>query len=183
MFSDPFMFGGEEACYQQEDLDAAATAQIMGIESDLLNMLDDDESEDSNSAEAGKKYRSDSTSNSALNMSTQDSQGSSPKSQNQMPSFKPAFGFSYSPKSQISQVQVVEKKASQDFAFPDGGWECSACCNYNFKGRKRCHRCTKTKNESEKAGKPEHMSLSEQERAAIKATKQQKRIELKKQAN
>lgn len=74
------MFGGEEACCQHEDLDAAATAQIMGIESDLLNMLDDDESEDSNSAEAGKKYRSDSTSNSALNMSTQDSQGSSPKS-------------------------------------------------------------------------------------------------------
>lgn len=178
MFSDPFMFGGEEACYQQEDLDAAATAQIMGIESDLLNMLDDDESEDSNSAEAGKKYRSDSTSNSALNMSTQDSQGSSPKSQNQMPSFKPSFGFSYTEK---PQVKVVEKKSSQEFAFPDGGWECSACCNYNFKGRKRCHRCTKTRIESEKAGKPEHMSLSEQERAVVKATKNQKRMELKKQ--
>jgi hypothetical protein len=63
---------GEEACCQQDSLDAAAEAQIMGIESDLMNILDDDESEDSNSAETSTKSRSDSAS-SALNMSTQDS--------------------------------------------------------------------------------------------------------------
>jgi hypothetical protein len=162
----------------------------MSIESNLLNMLDDDESEDSNSAEGAKKCGSDSTSSSALNMSTQDSQGSSPKSQNQMPSFKPQFGFSYVEKVQVAEKKLVhmvdrctKAKNESEFAFPDGGWECSACCNYNFKGRKRCHRCTKAKNETEKVGKPVHMSLSEQERAVIKATKNQKRIDLKKQTS
>lgn len=140
-------------------------------------MLDDDESEDSNSAEAAKKFGSDSTSSSALNMSTQDSQGSSPKSQNQMPIFRPQFGFSYQEK-----FTPIEKKATKEFAFPDGGWECSSCCNYNFKGRKRCHRCNKTMNETDKVAKPEHMSLSEQERAALKAVKNLKKLELKKES-
>ena len=36
-----------------------------------------------------------------------------------------------------------EKKEKESFLFPDGGWECSRCLNYNFKGRKECNRCKK----------------------------------------
>jgi hypothetical protein len=72
-----------------------------------------------------------------------------------MPSFKPQFGFSY-----VEKVQVAEKKLVH-----------------------MVDRCTKAKNETEKVGKPVHMSLSEQERAVIKATKNQKRIDLKKQTS
>lgn len=33
----------------------------------------------------------------------------------------------------------------QSYSFPDGGWACSKCHNYNFKGRKFCNRCKKSK--------------------------------------
>ena len=35
--------------------------------------------------------------------------------------------------------------AKGNFEFPDGGWECSKCQNYNFKGRKECNRCKKVR--------------------------------------
>ena len=41
--------------------------------------------------------------------------------------------------------------------FPDGGWECSACQNYNFKGRKECNRCKKVKTRLDSDGKPLHL--------------------------
>lgn len=43
------------------------------------------------------------------------------------------------------------------FEFPDGGWECNKCQNYNFKGRKECYRCKKAKSSEDAEGKPEHM--------------------------
>jgi len=41
------------------------------------------------------------------------------------------------------------KKADSNFEFPEGGWECSTCSNYNFKGRKQCHRCKKDKDDTD----------------------------------
>lgn len=63
------------------------------------------------------------------------------------------------------------------FDFPDGGWECSKCQNYNFKGRKECHRCKKPKTVKDTTGRPEHMFKPEQEKVALKAAKnKQKRM-------
>ena len=76
--------------------------------------------------------------------------------------------------------QKVWKPPSSDndaFRFPDGGWECSKCQNYNFKGRKNCHRCKKARTEEDTEGKPQHMNLPVCEKAAIKlANKAQKRL-------
>jgi len=44
-----------------------------------------------------------------------------------------------------------------NFTFPDGGWVCSQCQNYNFLGRQRCHRCTKVKTKHDYNGKPKHL--------------------------
>lgn len=49
----------------------------------------------------------------------------------------------------------------KSFDFPDGGWECSKCQNYNFKGRKECFRCKKSKDQEDHEGKPEHMNKLE----------------------
>ena len=66
---------------------------------------------------------------------------------------------------------------SNNFEFPDGGWECSKCQNYNFKGRKQCHRCKKPKTVKDITGRPEHMFRPEDEKAAMKSIKnKQKRI-------
>ena len=48
--------------------------------------------------------------------------------------------------------------------FPDGGWECNKCQNYNFKGRKECFRCKKAKSSDDQEGKPEHMYKSKQQK-------------------
>lgn len=53
------------------------------------------------------------------------------------------------PSGAVSEQEMTEKKAEKrregSFEFPEGGWECSKCQNYNFKGRKECHRCKKPK--------------------------------------
>lgn len=59
----------------------------------------------------------------------------------------------------------------KSFDFPEGGWECKKCQNYNFKGRKECFRCKKAKNDDDFDGKPEHMTLPAHEKALIKAAK------------
>ena len=43
--------------------------------------------------------------------------------------------------------KLKDKKCREKgtFEFPDGGWECSKCQNYNFKGRKECNRCKKVR--------------------------------------
>jgi hypothetical protein len=55
-----------------------------------------------------------------------------------------------------------------DFKFPEGGWECSKCQNYNFKGRKECHRCKKIKNDEDSDGMPAHMQMSQNEKEVLK---------------
>lgn len=44
------------------------------------------------------------------------------------------------PSSNMSQNAL-----NQPFSFPDGGWVCSQCQNYNFSGRVKCNRCQKVK--------------------------------------
>ena len=59
-----------------------------------------------------------------------------------------------------------KKKANQGkgcFEFPDGGWECSKCQNYNFKGRKECNRCKKARTTKDLSGKPAHLIKAEKE--------------------
>ena len=51
----------------------------------------------------------------------------------------------------------IDKREKENFAFPDGGWVCSQCQNYNFAGRVRCNRCTKQKTKSDFNGKPKHL--------------------------
>ena len=44
------------------------------------------------------------------------------------------------------QQKVQETSGGKDqFAFPDGGWVCADCQNYNFAGRAQCNRCKKRK--------------------------------------
>jgi hypothetical protein len=62
----------------------------------------------------------------------------------------------------VGFVNLEENQMSRDqanFEFPDGGWECGKCQNYNFKGRKACYRCKKAKSGDDIEGKPEHMNL------------------------
>lgn len=66
--------------------------------------------------------------------------------------------FNYEEKAEISECSTDENSEKKNFEFPDGGWECSKCQNYNFKGRKACFRCKKSKGEEDTEGKPEHMS-------------------------
>ena len=64
--------------------------------------------------------------------------------------------------------------SSPSYCFPEGGWECGKCQNYNFKGRKECFRCKKGKDSDDYEGKPQHMFLPANEKAAIKAAKGKK---------
>ena len=64
----------------------------------------------------------------------------------------------YKPKNKSSA-----KKAKGTFEFPDGGWECSKCQNYNFKGRKECNRCKKVRTVKDLSGKPAHLQKLNQE--------------------
>ena len=57
------------------------------------------------------------------------------------------------------------------FNFPEGGWECGKCLNYNFKGRRICFRCQKPKDQEDLDSKPMHMFLSMEEKAALKGLK------------
>ena len=64
--------------------------------------------------------------------------------------------------SEISQVKIVQDKPAKrgsesDFDFPDGGWVCSGCQNYNFLGRQKCNRCHKQKTKQDQNGKPKHL--------------------------
>ena len=44
-----------------------------------------------------------------------------------------------------------------NFDFPDGGWVCGQCQNYNFQGRTKCNRCHKSKAVTDFDGKPKHL--------------------------
>lgn len=66
------------------------------------------------------------------------------------------------------QADYVVEENKKSFNFPDGGWECSKCQNYNFKGRKSCHRCKKAKCEADIEGKPEHMNMPADKKQQLK---------------
>lgn len=71
------------------------------------------------------------------------------------------------PTFQISQIIINNYKGSAEeeksgFAFPDGGWVCSSCQNYNFSGRGKCNRCRKTKTRTDFNGKPKHLQRHQQ---------------------
>ena len=72
---------------------------------------------------------------------------------------RPLHQKGFNMKKLIEQKEVQEESTEnkQSFDFPDGGWECNKCQNYNFKGRKSCFRCKKSKNAEDCDGKPEHM--------------------------
>lgn len=76
--------------------------------------------------------------------------------------------------SQAKKEGSEKNDKKKQFDFPDGGWECSKCQNYNFKGRKECHRCKKAKDDEDQEGKPTHMFLPAEEKAALKAAKSKK---------
>lgn len=73
-----------------------------------------------------------------------------------------------------SNTSVEETPAPRrgDFKFPEGGWECSKCQNYNFKGRKECHRCKKTKSSEDSDGMPAHMQQSALDKDALRKAMQ-----------
>ena len=70
------------------------------------------------------------------------------------------------------------KKSKGSFEFPEGGWECSKCQNYNFKGRKECNRCKKPRTTKDTTGKPPHMK-SEDKASPIKTQKERKVMKIK----
>jgi hypothetical protein len=78
--------------------------------------------------------------------------------------------------SKADQTEAVGKRRrkNRQFDFPEGGWECKKCQNYNFKGRKECFRCKKGKDDLDYDGKPKHMFLPAEQKAALKAAKTRK---------
>ncbi len=63
----------------------------------------------------------------------------------------------------LGEDEPTGKKRSgkSQFKFPDGGWVCLACQNYNFCGRVRCNRCGKVKTKDDPVGKPKHLLRKE----------------------
>lgn len=41
------------------------------------------------------------------------------------------------------ETEKENSNTKEEFDFPDGGWVCSSCQNYNFFGRQKCNRCQK----------------------------------------
>ena len=72
----------------------------------------------------------------------------------------------------ILSVKQMNKK--NRFDFPEGGWECSKCQNYNFKGRDSCYRCKKIKCEKDSDGRPTHMTMDAQQKQSLKNAKSRK---------
>ena len=56
-----------------------------------------------------------------------------------------------------ARQQKGKVQEGNDFSFPDGGWVCSQCQNYNFLGRVKCNRCQKPKSKLDANGKPKHL--------------------------
>ncbi len=62
----------------------------------------------------------------------------------------------------LNSTDLIEDQFSnytqnKEFNFPDGGWVCTNCQNYNFCGRLKCNRCLKLKSNSDIDGKPKHL--------------------------
>ena len=72
------------------------------------------------------------------------------------------------------------KKEKGTFEFPEGGWECSKCQNYNFKGRKECNRCKKVRSKQDLSGKPMHLLKSEKKDNDASAGLKLQRVKMQK---
>tara|TARA_B110000285_G_scaffold221959_1_gene275554 strand:+ start:331 stop:630 length:300 start_codon:yes stop_codon:yes gene_type:complete len=82
----------------------------------------------------------------------------------------PKVGFSTS--SDEEKDEETKKQSDEEFAFPDGGWECCMCNNYNFKGRAKCFRCKKVRDEKDTSGKPKHIRQMENKKNKAKIARQ-----------
>ena len=51
-----------------------------------------------------------------------------------------------------------DRKMNPNFQFPESGWSCGACRNYNFSGREICNRCNKQKDQGDTDGLPPHLA-------------------------
>ena len=59
------------------------------------------------------------------------------------------------------QAKDTRKCKGKNPKFPNGGWVCSSCQNYNFNGRKKWNRCKKSKDTQDFNGKPLHLLKAE----------------------
>jgi hypothetical protein len=137
---------------EEEDSILGTSAQGRAIGHDLLNILDSDSSYDAPPTQSSSLNGSSGTESPPYS-------GSIKAEAINAPSFKPTF----------LKTGVVTQ---QLFDFPEGGWECSKCQNYNFKGRDICYRCKKEKGDEDSEGKPKHMSqakLTKKQKRALKA--------------
>jgi hypothetical protein len=67
------------------------------------------------------------------------------------------------------------RKQEDEFDFPDGGWVCSDCQNYNFYGRPKCNRCLKQKSKQDFNGKPKHLLRQSQKAQKAKLESDQEK--------
>ena len=73
-----------------------------------------------------------------------------------------------------AMISAKQMNKRNKFDFPEGGWECSKCQNYNFKGRDFCYRCKKTKCEKDSDGRPCHMTMDAEKKQTLKNAKNRK---------
>eukprot|EP00357_Protocruzia_adherens_P031860 CAMPEP_0115036296 /NCGR_PEP_ID=MMETSP0216-20121206/42032_1 /TAXON_ID=223996 /ORGANISM="Protocruzia adherens, Strain Boccale" /LENGTH=589 /DNA_ID=CAMNT_0002416085 /DNA_START=156 /DNA_END=1926 /DNA_ORIENTATION=- len=78
----------------------------------------------------------------------------SPKENMPLGHSNPGNQVNASSKGNSSSAKNIKKSF---FNFPDGGWVCSLCQNYNFAGRVKCNRCKKVKTCEDFEGKPKHL--------------------------
>lgn len=71
-------------------------------------------------------------------------------------------------KKETKKKKVVQRKESrmekpewtdEGFKFPENGWVCGQCLNYNFHGRQSCFRCKKIKTLEDIEGLPKHLKI------------------------
>jgi len=62
---------------------------------------------------------------------------------------------------------VKDPKPKDEFDFPEGGWVCGGCQNYNFFGRQKCNRCLKAKSKQDLNGKPKHLLRQSHQKQSV----------------
>ena len=81
---------------------------------------------------------------------------------------------------QLQYKESGEKKNIKSFKFPEGGWVCLTCQNYNFCGRVKCNRCGKYKTKDDPVGKPKHLLKKENDEndpsIVLKSSKNKKHL-------
>lgn len=63
--------------------------------------------------------------------------------------------------------EVKDPKPKDEFDFPEGGWVCGGCQNYNFFGRQKCNRCLKAKSKQDLNGKPKHLLRQSHQKQSV----------------